>query len=94
MLPWERAIKTNFGKLNAARILGNFEQRVLHPGASACKPFSDSNATRSGLLPFHHRDPFERLWAAQSLEHNLWIGVCHWSAATPSSWVYLDQRLR
>jgi PIN domain nuclease of toxin-antitoxin system len=26
------------------------------------------HAIRSGLLPLHHRDPFDRLMAAQSLE--------------------------
>jgi len=26
------------------------------------------HAIRSGMLPFHHRDPFDRLLAAQSLE--------------------------
>lgn len=29
------------------------------------------HAIRSGLLPFHHRDPFDRLLAAQSLEMNI-----------------------
>jgi PIN domain nuclease of toxin-antitoxin system len=31
-------------------------------------PIDPLHAIRSGLLPFHHRDPFDRLLAAQSLE--------------------------
>jgi len=30
-----------------------------------------SDVIRSGLLPFHHSDPFDRLLAAQSLNLNI-----------------------
>ncbi len=32
---------------------------------------SIEQATRAGLLPLHHRDPFDRLLVAQSLELNV-----------------------
>ena len=70
VLPWELAIKTNSGKLNASRILGDFEQRVLGLGFRM-QAILTSNAIRSGLLPFHHRDPFDRLLAAQSLDMSM-----------------------
>jgi PIN domain nuclease of toxin-antitoxin system len=52
--PWELAIKTGIGKLNAAALLVDFEGR--------------ETAIRSGLLPIHHKDPFDRLLAAQALD--------------------------
>ncbi len=70
VVPWEMAIKTNSGKLNAGRVLGNFEQRVLRLGFRM-QEIQTSHAVLSGLLPFHHRDPFDRLLAAQSLELKL-----------------------
>jgi PIN domain nuclease of toxin-antitoxin system len=49
------ALATDF--LNVAR-KNNFIFIEIHP----------LHAIRSALLPFHHRDPFDRLLAAQSLE--------------------------
>lgn len=67
VVPWEIALKMNAGKLpphalatdflNVAR-KNNFIFIEIHP----------LHAIRSALLPFHHRDPFDRLLAAQSLE--------------------------
>jgi len=67
VVPLELAIKTNTGKLDAAAILGDFDARVLGFGFEI-QGIDTSHAIRSGLLPFHHRDPFDRILAAQSLE--------------------------
>ena len=65
--PWELAIKTGIGKLSAAALLVDFESRENAAGFIFAG-ITTSQAIRSGLLPLHHRDPFDRLLAAQALE--------------------------
>jgi len=65
--PWEMAIKTNLGKLDAAEILRDFERLVVSGGYSMLGT-TPAQVIRGGLLPLHHRDPFDRLIAAQSIE--------------------------
>jgi len=65
--PWEMAIKTNIGKLDAADILDNFNAIAVQAGYI----FLDTSVRqviRGGLLPLHHKDPFDRLLAAQALD--------------------------
>ena len=65
--PWELAIKTGIGKLNAAGLLVDFESREIASGF-VLAGITASQAIRSGLLPLHHKDPFDRLLAAQALD--------------------------
>jgi PIN domain nuclease of toxin-antitoxin system len=65
--PWELAIKTGIGKLKAAGLLMDFESRETAAGF-VIAGITASQAIRSGLLPLHHRDPFDRLLAAQALD--------------------------
>jgi PIN domain nuclease of toxin-antitoxin system len=65
--PWEIAVKTGVGKLSAAELLMDFESRETAAGF-AFTGITTSQAIRSGLLPLHHRDPFDRLLAAQALD--------------------------
>ena len=65
--PWELAIKTGVGKLKAAGLLMDFESRETAAGF-VFVGITASQAIRSGLLPLHHRDPFDRLLAAQALD--------------------------
>jgi len=65
--PWELAIKTNCGKLDARQILREMEVGPLQEDLQIVHA-SVSHVIRAGLLPLHHRDPFDRLLAAQSLE--------------------------
>src|SRR4051812_32038415 len=65
--PWEIAIKTGAGKLNGAPLLINFEQRETAVGFSIAS-VTVSQTISSGLLPRHHRDPFDRLLIAQALD--------------------------
>ncbi len=65
--PWELAIKTNSGKLKAERILDSFDQLVSSGGYEILQA-SPLQVIRAGRLPMHHRDPFDRLLAAQALE--------------------------
>ena len=36
-------------------------------------PIRNSHATLAGRLPWHHRDPFDRMLVAQALAEDLWL---------------------
>jgi len=67
MTPWELAIKAGLGKLPVAHMLVDFEQREAAAGFTMT-PITTVQAVSSGLLPHHHRDPFDRLLIAQALD--------------------------
>jgi PIN domain nuclease of toxin-antitoxin system len=67
IVPWEIAIKMNSGKMPPHVLTTDF-LRILHEEEFTFLQIHPLHAIRSGLLPFHHRDPFDRLLAAQSLE--------------------------
>jgi PIN domain nuclease of toxin-antitoxin system len=62
---WELAIKVNLGKLDALALLTGLTQRLQKEGFTEL-PVTIGHATRAGLLPLHHRDPFDRLLVAQA----------------------------
>jgi PIN domain nuclease of toxin-antitoxin system len=62
---WELSIKVNLGKLDALALLTGLTQRLQKEGFTEL-PVSIGHATRAGLLPLHHRDPFDRLLVAQA----------------------------
>ena len=59
---WEVAIKRSLGKLEAP---GDFAGTLLGAGAQAL-PIGVDHADAIGELPWHHRDPFDRLLVAQA----------------------------
>jgi PIN domain nuclease of toxin-antitoxin system len=73
--PWEMAIKVASGKLDAADILDDFEGAVAR-GRFTVLETTVRQAIRSGRLPLHHRDPFDRLLAAQALDLRIPIVSC------------------
>jgi PIN domain nuclease of toxin-antitoxin system len=64
---WELAIKVKLGKVDALPLLADLPVQLAQEGFEQL-PVTISQATRAGLLPLHHRDPFDRLLVAQSLE--------------------------
>jgi PIN domain nuclease of toxin-antitoxin system len=62
---WELAIKVNLGKLRPASILDGLD-RILQQQAFSELPITLDMAVRAGLLPPHHRDPFDRMLVAQA----------------------------
>ena len=66
IVPWELAIKANKHKLVLHRLVTDFHTVLNEHGFTAIG-IDQLHAIRSGLLPFHHRDPFDRLLAAQAL---------------------------
>src|SRR5271165_2435082 len=62
---WELAIKTNLGKLNALPLVSELHLLTEEEGFQEL-PVKIEDAVRAGLLPLHHRDPFDRLLVAQA----------------------------
>lgn len=59
---WEIAIKRSIGKLDAPEDL---IERADKAGAELL-PITPRHALATGELPYHHRDPFDRLLIAQA----------------------------
>jgi len=67
---WEMAIKVNLGKLNALELVLELGKHLAEEGFEEA-PIGCNTAVRAGLLPLHHRDPFDRLLVAQAQELNV-----------------------
>ena len=62
----ELAIKHRLGKLEAGdRLFADYQASLLEQDFELLKVTSE-HAVRAGLYPGHHRDPFDRLLAAQA----------------------------
>ncbi|MBX9946904.1 MAG: type II toxin-antitoxin system VapC family toxin [Reyranella sp.] len=66
---WEIAIKVSVGKL---AFPAQLDEAIEH-SASTLLPVSVAHAGRLLGLPFHHRDPFDRMLVAQAMEEGLTI---------------------
>ena len=67
---WELAIKSGIGKLDALPLALDLPQLLKDEGFLEL-PIGIPEATRAGLLPLHHRDPFDRLIVAQAQHLNI-----------------------
>jgi PIN domain nuclease of toxin-antitoxin system len=67
IVPWEIAIKVKIGKLDAAEVLKDFEAKATRAKLTMLGT-TVPQVIRSGSLPLHHRDPFDRLLIAQAFE--------------------------
>ena len=67
VVPWEIAIKAKTGKLDAGDILDNFEEKATKAKLDMLET-TVRQVVWAGRLPFHHRDPFDRLLIAQAFE--------------------------
>ncbi len=68
---WEIAIKTQLGKLPQGELLLAELPTVLERQGFVSLPIEARDGHMAGLLPSHHRDPFDRMLAAQSLRLGL-----------------------
>jgi PIN domain nuclease of toxin-antitoxin system len=66
---WEMAIKVGTGKMKPSSILGGLDHALEMESFSEL-PITLEAAVRAGLLPLHHRDPFDRLLVAQAQSLN------------------------
>jgi PIN domain nuclease of toxin-antitoxin system len=63
---WELAIKASLGRVRLAGSVEDYIAEKLSQGYGALA-VSWTHAARVDHLPWHHRDPFDRLLAAQAL---------------------------
>lgn len=68
---WEIAIKAGLGKIEFSEDLEKFLTDQLHRNAIEVLPVSLAHATGVHDLPHYHRDPFDRLLAAQCVVEKL-----------------------
>ena len=68
---WELAIKLSLGKLRLTQRLDRFVQEQLALNGFSLFAIELRHVVGVADLPFHHRDPFDRLLAAQALEDQL-----------------------
>ncbi len=74
--PWELAIKSNAGKSFDARHILQQMDYIAGPAGYRMLETQVSQVIRAGLLPLLHRDPFDRLIAAQALDLGLTLLSC------------------
>jgi PIN domain nuclease of toxin-antitoxin system len=70
---WEMAIKASLGRLQMPSPLDRFLQRQIEVNGFQLLPVSLEHAAAVRDLPFHHRDPFDRLLAAQARHEEIAI---------------------
>ena len=65
---WEMAIKLSLGKLRLPGVFERFIPEQLAANAFQQLTIDFRHVSKVATLPFHHRDPFDRLLAAQAIE--------------------------
>jgi PIN domain nuclease of toxin-antitoxin system len=70
---WELGIKVSLGKLRLTPSLERFIPEQLSRNGFALLGLEFRHVARIADLPFHHRDPFDRLLVAQALQDDLAI---------------------
>ncbi len=68
---WEMAIKASLGKLRLATALNRFIPEQLAANGFNLLHIDFRHTARVESLPFHHRDPFDRLLVAQAQSEKL-----------------------
>jgi PIN domain nuclease of toxin-antitoxin system len=70
---WEIAIKIALGKYALPEPFAPFMVRELATNNITILPIEISHTAQLTTLPFHHRDPFDRLIIAQSLAEKIQV---------------------
>jgi PIN domain nuclease of toxin-antitoxin system len=68
---WEIAIKVSLGTLKIEGTLERFLPEQLAANSFQPLPIELRHCARVAALPFHHRDPIDRMLVAQALEDEL-----------------------
>jgi PIN domain nuclease of toxin-antitoxin system len=68
---WEILIKAQIGKIPLPQPVGPFVMSKLALNGVRILPVTADHVLRVESLPNHHRDPFDRMLIAQSLEEKL-----------------------
>lgn len=64
---WEMAIKVALGKLPLSLPYRQWMDKAMADLQLTILPITLEHSERVTILPFHHRDPFDRMLAAQAL---------------------------
>ena len=70
---WEIAIKVSIGKYHVPGSFKDFMDRQIAHNQLSILPISVSHAATVTTLPFHHRDPFDRLLIAQAMVERMTV---------------------
>lgn len=70
---WEIAIKTSIGKLKLPTPIERFIPEQFSLNSFSPLEVQFNHIVHVAHLPFHHRDPFDRLLAAQAIEEEMAI---------------------
>jgi PIN domain nuclease of toxin-antitoxin system len=85
---WEIAIKISIGKYTLAESYETFMDRGINQNGFVILPIEPRHTAVLTTLPFHHRDPFDRLLVAQAIAEQIPI-----VSGDPSFDAYPVQRL-
>ncbi len=70
---WEIAIKVSIGKLEIGMTLTELVKREVYGNAINLLEIHSEHLDTLTALPFHHKDPFDRLILSQGLSENIAI---------------------
>ena len=70
---WEISIKSSIGKLVVSLPVHEFSQEQIVENGLSVLPIGLSHVTKVADLPFHHKDPFDRLLIAQAITEDMSI---------------------
>lgn len=68
---WEIAIKISLGKYALEEDFAEFLESQIVENDLTVLPITVKHAASVATLPFHHRDPFDRLLIAQAMTENV-----------------------
>jgi PIN domain nuclease of toxin-antitoxin system len=68
---WEVAIKVSLGKYSLPGLFQDFMERQITVNDFEVLPITVKHASVVAALPFHHRDPFDRLLIAQAMSEQI-----------------------
>ena len=72
---WEIAIKQSLGKLTLDVSFAELKSETTKNGFQIL-PITFDDTLRLTTLPFHHRDPFDRIIISQAMENDLTLLSC------------------
>lgn len=68
---WEIAIKASLGRIDLGSTFAEFVTEQVENNGFSVLPIALEHLARLAELPFHHRDPFDRLLVAQALAEGI-----------------------
>jgi PIN domain nuclease of toxin-antitoxin system len=68
---WEMSIKMSLGKLTFSRPFSEIIPQQIKQNSIDLMPIAMQDMSRLVDLPFHHRDPFDRLIIVQAMTRNI-----------------------